>query len=229
MTKSFKYFDLILAAFAVTLVVSNIASTKLATLNFPLIRTAFDGGTFLFPLTYIFGDVLTEVYGYKRARRAIWFGLFANLFTALILAGVTLLPSSPDGFANAEFGKIFGFVPQIVLASTVAFFVGEFLNSYVLAKLKIFTQGKMLWTRTIGSTLVGQAADTIIFSVIAFGIGQSAVPRDVLWGIIAFNYIYKVALEVILTPVTYAAVRTLKRAEQEDYYDTGTNFSPFVK
>jgi queuosine precursor transporter len=223
----FRFFDLILAAFAVCLVVSNIASTKTATLDLGFWKPVFDGGTFLFPITYIFGDVLTEVYGYKNARRVIWFGLFASVFSSLIFALVGLLPTHDSSFTKAAFELVLGFVPQIVLASVVAFFVGEFLNSFVLAKLKIRTQGKFFALRAIGSTLVGQAADTIIFSLIAFGIGASALPSEVLWSIILTNYLYKVGLEVALTPVTTAVVQFLKRAEGVDSFDTHTNFSPF--
>lgn len=226
-TPPFRYFDLILGAFAVTLVISNIASTKVATLNLGALKPVFDGGTFLFPLTYIFGDVLTEVYGYARSRRVIWFGLAMNLLASLTFALVGLLPTDPSSPTKGAFETVLGFVPQIVLASTVAFFVGEFLNAFVLAKLKVATNGKWLWARTIGSTLVGQAADTLTFTVIAFGIGANALPPAVLWSIIVFNYAYKVGLEVLLTPVTYAVVRFLKRAEGVDHFDRGTDFNPF--
>jgi queuosine precursor transporter len=239
--KTFRYFDLILASFAVILVVSNIASTKLATATLGTWKPVFDGGTFLFPLTYIFGDVLTEVYGYARAKRVIWFAMGANLISSLIFALVGLLPTAPDSFTKGAFETVLGFVPQIVLASLAAFFVGEFLNAFVLAKLKVMTNGKHLWVRTIGSTLIGEGADTLTFSWIAFGIGTislswsgvridttTALPSDILWGIIIFNYIYKVILEVLLTPVTYLVVGFLKRAENVDVYDRNTNFNPFA-
>jgi queuosine precursor transporter len=222
-----KYFDLILGTFAVVLVVSNIASTKLATITLGAWKPVFDGGTFLFPLTYIFGDVLTEVYGYARSRRVIWFGLAMNLLASLVFALVGLLPTDSSSFTKGAFETVLGFVPQIVGASLVAFFVGEFLNSFVLAKMKVATGGRMLWTRTIGSTLIGQAADTLTFSFIAFGIGAGALPGDVLWNIILSNYIYKVGLEVVLTPVTYGVVRFLKRAEGVDHFDRNTDFNPF--
>ena len=226
--KTFRYFDLILAAFAVILVVSNIASTKLATLTLGSWKPVFDGGTFLFPLTYIFGDVLTEVYGYVRAKRVIWFGMAANIVSSLVFALVGLLPTAPDSATKGSFEIVLGFVPQIVVASLAAFFVGEFLNAFILAKLKVMTNGKFLWVRTIGSTLIGEGADTLTFSWLAFGIGANAVSQDVLWGIIAFNYVYKVALEVVLTPVTYLVVGFLKRAENVDVYDRNTNFNPFA-
>jgi queuosine precursor transporter len=223
----FKYFDLIMGSFAVVLVVSNIASTKLATLTLGAWKPVFDGGTFLFPLTYIFGDVLTEVYGYAKSRRVIWFALAMNLLASLVFALVGLLPTDPTSPTKGAFETVLGFVPQIVLASLVAFFVGEFLNAYVLAKLKVATNGRLLWTRTIGSTVIGQAADTVTFTLIAFGIGSSALPADVLWNIVLTNYLYKVGLEVVLTPVTYAVVRFLKRAEGVDHFDRDTNFNPF--
>ncbi len=224
----FRYFDLILAAFAVCLVVSNIASTKVATLDLGFWKPIFDGGTFLFPITYIFGDVLTEVYGYKNARRVIWFGLATSLFSSLIFALVGLLPTHDSSFTKGAFESVLGFVPQIVLASLVAFFFGEFLNSYILAKLKVATQGKFFAARAIGSTLVGQAADTLIFTFIAFGIGANAVPNEVLWSIIVTNYLYKVGLEVLLTPLTTLVVQKLKKAEGVDSFDRATNFNPFL-
>jgi hypothetical protein len=223
-----KYFDLILGSFAVVLVVSNIASTKLATLTLGTWKPVFDGGTFLFPLTYIFGDILTEVYGYARSRRVIWFGLAMNLLASLVFALVGLLPTDPSSPTKGAFETVLGFVPQIVAASLLAFFVGEFLNAYVLAKMKVATGGRWLWTRTIGSTLVGQGADTLVFSFVAFGIGANALPSDVLWNVILTNYGYKVALEVLLTPLTYAVVRALKRAEGVDHFDRDTNFNPFA-
>lgn len=222
-----KYYDLILGSFAVVLVISNIASTKLSTLTLGSWKPVFDGGTFLFPLTYIFGDILTEVYGYQRSKRVIWFALGMNLLASLVFALVGILPTDASSPTKGAFETVLGFVPQIVAASLVAFFIGEFLNAYVLAKMKVMTKGRWLWTRTIGSTLLGQGADTLAFSFIAFGIGANALPSDVLWNIIQTNYLYKVALEVILTPVTYAVVRGLKRAEGMDHYDVGTDFNPF--
>lgn len=222
-----KYYDLILGSFAVVLVISNIASTKLATVTLGSWKPVFDGGTFLFPLTYIFGDILTEVYGYQRSRRVIWFALGMNLFASLIFALVGILPTDASSPTKDAFETVLGFVPQIVAASLVAFFIGEFLNAYVLAKMKVMTEGRWLWTRTISSTLLGQGADTLVFTIIAFGIGANALPSDVLWNIIQTNYLYKVALEVLLTPVTYAVVRGLKRAEGMDHFDHDTDFNPF--
>jgi queuosine precursor transporter len=224
----FRYFDLILASFAICLVVSNIASTKTAALNLGFWKPVFDGGTFLFPITYIFGDVLTEVYGYQNTRRVIWFGLLASVFSSLVFAVVGVLPTHDSSFTKGAFEVVLGFVPQIVLASVLAFFVGEFLNSYVLAKLKIRTQGKHFAARAILSTLIGQAADTIIFCVVAFGIGTNALPTELLLGIILTNYLYKVGFEVLLTPLTTLMVQGLKRVEQLDSFDTHTDFNPFV-
>ncbi|GAA4007801.1 queuosine precursor transporter [Deinococcus rubellus] len=219
-----RYFDLILGLFAAVLIISNIASTKTATLNLGFWRPTFDGGTILFPLTYIFGDLLTEVYGYARSRRVIWFGLAMNVLATLTFALVAGLPESADSPTKGAFGVVFAFAPRILLASTAAFFVGEFLNSYVLARLKLLTGGKWLWTRTIGSTLIGQGADTLVFSLVAF---WGVLPNDVLWGLVLFNYVYKVGLEVVLTPVTYAVVAFLKRAEGVDTFDRHTDFNPF--
>jgi uncharacterized integral membrane protein (TIGR00697 family) len=171
--------------------------------------------------------VLTEVYGYARSRRVIWFGLAASLGSALVLSLVGLLPTDPSSPTRGAFETVLGFVPQIVGASLVAFFAGEFLNAYVLAKLKLATNGRWLWTRTVGSTLVGQAADTLSFTLLAFGLGPNALPPAVLWSIVAFNYAYKVGLEVALTPVTYAVVGFLKRAEGLDAFDRDTDFNPF--
>ena len=222
-----KYYDFILGSFAVVLVISNIASTKFATVTLGSWKPVFDGGTFLFPLTYIFGDILTEVYGYQRSRRVIWFALGMNLFASLIFALVGILPTDASSPTKGVFEVVLGFLPQIVAASFIAFFIGEFLNSYVLSKMKIMTNGRWLWTRTIGSTLLGQGADTLIFTFVAYGIGANAYPSDVLWNIIQTNYLYKVALEVILTPVTYVVVRGLKRAEGLDHFDHNTDFNPF--
>ena len=215
-----RHYDVILAAFAVCLILSNVASTKIVRLG----GSVFDGGTLLFPMTYVFGDVLTEVYGYALARRAIWFGLGANVLAAASLGLVAGLPTDASSPTIGAFDSVAGFIPRIVLASAVAFFVGEFLNAYVLARLKVSTSGRFLWVRTIGSTIVGEGADTVIFSTVAFG---GVVSNRALFGIMAFNYLYKVGFEVILTPVTYAIVGFLKRSEGIDVYDRRTPFSPF--
>lgn len=222
--KTYRYLDLITALFVVVLVVSNIASTKVVLFG----PFTFDGGTLLFPLAYIFGDVLTEVYGYKRSRRVIWIGFFLLLLAALTFGLVSALPTPTDEFSqkSAEaFSTILGLIPRIVLASLVAYWVGEFANSYILARLKVATQGRFLALRTIGSTMVGQGLDTAIFLLIAF---YGVWDNSLLWTVFVSNYIFKVGIEVLFTPITYAVVGFLKRAENEDYYDHDTRFNPFA-
>jgi len=221
MEKVLKYIDIITALFVAVLLISNITSTKIVSLGWWL---SFDGGTFLFPLSYIFGDVLTEVYGYKRARRVIWLGFLANLLMALIVIIVGKLPAASDWHNQQAYDAVLGLAPRIVLASLIAYLAGEFLNSYILAKLKILTHGRHLWVRTIGSTLAGQVADTLLFVVIAFG---GILPWSLVATVIISNYIFKCGVEIVLTPVTYKAVNWLKRQEGEDYYDRGTEFNPF--
>ncbi|RDI95956.1 VUT family protein [Meiothermus sp. QL-1] len=221
--RSYRYLDLITAAFVAVLIVSNIASTKVVLFG----PFTFDGGTLLFPLAYIFGDILTEVYGYRRARRVIWTGFFLLLLTTLTLGLVSALPAPDDAFSqnSAEaFSTLLGLVPRIALASLVAYWVGEFANSYILARLKVATQGRWLALRTIGSTLVGQGLDTAIFLLVAFyGVWEP----QLLWTVFVSNYVFKVGVEVLFTPLTYAVVGFLKRAEGEDYYDRNTRFNPF--
>jgi len=217
----FRYFDLIMALFVAVLLISNIASTKILTLW----KFTFDGGTILFPLSYIFGDILTEVYGYRRARKVIWTGFFAALMMSLILWVVQLLPPA-DGWPNQKsYEEVIGFIPRIVAASLVAYFTGEFTNSWLLSRLKVKTGGKYLWLRTIGSTLVGQAVDTGLFVVVAFA---GVLSPELLASVVASNYAFKVAFEAAATPVTYRVVAYLKRAERVDHFDLDTNFSPFV-
>ncbi|MCW5853515.1 MAG: queuosine precursor transporter [Anaerolineae bacterium] len=219
--RTYRYIDLVMAAFVAVLLISNIASTKIVALG-PL---SFDGGTLLFPLAYIFGDVLTEVYGYRRSRRVIWTGFFWLVVTALVLAIVDWLPSAGDWSGQEAFHAILGQTPRIVAASLLAYFAGEFSNSFVLAKMKLATQGRWLWTRTIGSTLVGEGVDTVVFVLVAF---LGVLPTELVWAVLISNYIFKVGVEVVFTPVTYAVVAFLKRAEHEDYYDRDTNFNPFA-
>jgi hypothetical protein len=229
--KNYRYFDLVMAAFVAVLLISNVASNKFVNLG----PFTYDAGTILFPLSYIFGDILTEVYGYKRSRRVIWTGFAASALMALVFWVVTLLPIPADQGPQPQseaFNIALNSTPFIVLGSLVAFFAGEFTNSYVLARLKVATQGRWLWSRTIGSTLVGQVVDTLIFLTIAFAIGFAVLgsPMDgnLFWSIVISNYIFKVGVEVLFTPITYAIVGFLKRAEHEDYYDTHTNFNPFI-
>lgn len=218
--KNFKYLDIITIIFVVALLVSNVASSKITRIGL----LTLDGGTLLFPLTYIFDDVLTEVYGYSKSRRVIWYGIFSSLLMSLIFAVVGLLPSA-SGWNNQEaYMKILGQTPRIVLASLIAYFVGEFSNSFVLAKMKVLSRGKFLWARTIGSTLVGELLDSLIFVSIAF---TGVVSREVLFGLVISNYIFKTSVEVVFTPLTYWVINTLKRKELEDYFDKKTNFNPF--
>ena len=221
--RNYQYLDLTTAMFAVVLIVSNIASTKVVQFG----PFTFDGGTLLFPLAYIFGDVLTEVYGYKRSRRVIWTGFFMLLLASLTFGIVNALPAplDPQSQTGAQaFSTILGLVPRIVLASLVAYLVGEFVNSYILAKLKVATNGRWLAFRTIGSTLVAQGLDTAIFLLIAF---YGVWDNGLLWTVFVSNYVFKVGVEILFTPVTYAVVAFLKRAENEDYYDLETRFNPF--
>lgn len=215
----FKYLDLITASFVTVLIVSNITSVKILSLG----PFSFDGGTILFPLSYIFGDILTEVYGYARSRRVIWTGFAMNFITVLIFALVTKLPPALDWTGQEAFASVVGVVPRIVAASVVAYLVGEFVNSYILAKLKIKTAGKYFWLRAIGSTLVGEFFDTTIFLTIAFA---GVLPWNLIWIIWISNYIFKILIEVILLPLTYRLTAFLKKKEEVDYYDTDTNFNP---
>jgi uncharacterized integral membrane protein (TIGR00697 family) len=218
--RGLRFYDLIAGLFVAVLLISNVAATKLVGFG----AFSFDGGTFLFPLSYIFGDILTEVYGFARARRVIWLGFFANALAALTFALVGAMPASPVWPYQEAFIAILGFVPRIVIASLVAYLCGEFVNSALLAKLKIVTAGRKLWTRTISSTLVGQAVDTVIFVMIAF---WGVVPATDLWLMMVFNYVFKCSVEILMTPLTYLAVGFLKRREQVDIYDYGTSFNPF--
>lgn len=233
MTRCYKYYDFIATLFVAVLLISNIASAAkivdwgVSILDLPL---AFDAGTLLFPVSYIFGDILTEVYGYKRSRRVIWFGFFAAALMAFTFWVVGLMPGEAlwESYAGqAAYDAILGGVATggIIIASLVAYWAGEFSNSIVLAKMKVVTEGRFLWMRTIGSTLIGQGVDTVIFVVVASFFG--VFPWEIALSLIIANYIFKVAIEVILTPVTYSVVGFLKRAEQEDYYDRDTDFNPF--
>ncbi len=233
-TKSYRFFDIILGIFIAVLLISNIASSaKIVDLGFSIrnIRMAFDAGTILFPIGYVFGDILTEVYGYQRSRRVIWTGFFALALAALIFWVISILPGEVtwQGYAGDEaYQSILGGMSSggIVLASLAGFWLGEFSNSFILAKMKILTRGRWLWSRTIGSTLVGELVDTIMFVVVASAFG--VFPWSLFLTLTLTNYLFKVAVEVLMTPVTYLVVRALKRAEGEDFYDSDTNFNPFV-
>jgi uncharacterized integral membrane protein (TIGR00697 family) len=216
----YRYFDLILALFVAVLLISNVASTKIVDLG----PFTFDGGTLLFPISYIFGDILTEVYGYRRSRRVIWAGFGAAALMAGVLALVGALPPAEGWEYQEAYEAILGTTPRIVLGSLIAYFAGEFSNSYTLAKMKIWTQGRWLWTRTIGSTLVGEGVDTLLFVTIAFA---GSLPWPLFWSIVVSNYVFKVGLEAAMTPVTYRITNFLKRTEGVDVYDVGTDFNPF--
>src|SRR6185369_6305674 len=217
----FRYLDIITAVFVTVLIVSNVTASKITSLG----MFTFDAGTLLFPLSYIFSDVLTEVYGYSRSRRVIWIGFLCNILMAVTLMIVGALPPSPDWHNQSAFEAILGLTPRIVAASMIAYFAGEFSNSFILAKLKIVTKGKYLWIRTIGSTIVGELLDTVLFVGIAF---WGVMPTEVLMAILISNYIFKVGVEVLFTPINYWIVNKLKKKEHEDYYDRKTNFNPFT-
>jgi len=232
--KTYRYFDLIMAVFVTVLVVSNVASSaKIVDLRFRVfgVPMAFDGGTLLFPLSYIFGDILTEVYGYKRSRRVIWTGFFCLALSAGVFALIRLLPgeSTWQGYAgDAAYAAILGGMSSggIVFGSLAGFWSGEFTNSFTLAKMKVWTNGRHLWARTIGSTLVGELVDSAVFVVVAslFGV----FPWSLFLTLVLTNYLFKCAVEAAMTPVTYALVNRLKKSEGEDFYDRETNFNPFM-
>jgi queuosine precursor transporter len=213
-------YDTVLAAFVAVLLISNVASTKILVLG----PFTFDGGTILFPLSYIFGDVLTEVYGFRRARRVIWAGFAATAFMALILAAVERLPPAADWPHQEAFSAILGQTPRIVLASLLAYFAGEFSNSWILSRMKVRTRGRWLFARTIGSTLVGEGLDTLIFVAVAFA---GVLPAPLLGSIVVSNYIFKVGFEIAATPATYLVVNRLKAAEGIDVYDEKVSYNPF--
>lgn len=213
-------YDLVLAAFVAVLLISNIASTKILVLG----PFTFDGGTLLFPLSYIFGDILTEVYGFRRARRVIWAGFAATGVMAVVLALVGTLPPAADWPHQEAFAAILGQTPRIVAASLVAYWAGEFSNSWILSRMKVRTRGRYLFARTIGSTLVGEGVDTALFVTVAFA---GVLPGGLLLAVAVSNYLFKVGVEVAATPLTYAAVNRIKRAEGVDVFDEGISYNPF--
>ncbi len=228
--RAFRYLDALTTAFVVILLVSNLIAQKVCLLGpialgrLSLGPFAVSGAVILFPITYIFGDVFTEVYGFAASRRAIWLGFFGTALLYLIAAIVIALPSAP-GWANQQaFTTVFGFIPRILIASLIAFWAGEFANSYTMARLKLVTNGRMLWTRTIGSTVIGQAVDTVLVIALTFG---GIYPVHTLLNIIATGYALKVGYEVLATPITYLVVNWLKRAEHSDAFDRHQSFNPF--
>jgi queuosine precursor transporter len=225
--KSYKYYDLLLGAYVCVLLCANlIGPAKVATVHVPVFGdVTFGAGVLFFPFSYFFGDILTEVYGYARDRRAVWSGFAALLFASCMATVIVDLPPADfwrDKQASVE--AIFGSTPRIIFGSMIAFWCGSFVNSFVLAKMKILTSGRWLWTRTIGSTLCGELVDSALFYTIAF---YGVWPTGELIGVTVTQYVLKSAWEVIMTPATYKLVAFLKRAEDEDYYDRGTNFTPF--
>jgi queuosine precursor transporter len=217
----FRFFDLLLSIFVVILLISNLVGTKICA--FGPFRVS--GAQLLFPITYIFGDVFTEVYGYSASRRVIWIGFFASGLLAVMGLISVALPPAPDWPNQKAFATVFEFVPRLVTASLIAYWCGEFANSFVLAKMKLVTKGRYLWTRTVGSTIVGQAVDTVVVMILAFG-GSLSV--SLIANLIVTGYTFKVVYEVLATPLTYAIVNFLKRVEGVDTFDYGTRFSPFV-
>ncbi|MDQ2691335.1 MAG: queuosine precursor transporter [Chloroflexota bacterium] len=232
--KQYRFFDLIMAVFVTVLVISNIASSaKIVDWGFSLfgLPMAFDAGTILFPVSYIFGDILTEVYGYKRSRRVIWVGFACLALSAVVFWIVGRMPGEEtwQGYAGDDaYTAILGGMSTggIVLGSLAGYWMGEFTNSIILAKMKVLTEGRWLWMRTIGSTLLGQLVDTVMFVVVASAFG--VFPWSLFLTLTVTNYLFKCAVEALMTPVTYAVVGTLKRIEDEDYYDRGTDFNPFT-
>jgi queuosine precursor transporter len=227
--RQYKYFDLVMAAFVTVLLCANLIGVQKVThVTLPFYgEYIFGAGVLFFPLSYLFGDILTEVYGYKRSRRVIWAGFGALIFASFMAYIVTSLPAArtmPIEQQNAV-NAIFGQTWRIVLASLLGFWAGEFANSFVLAKMKIMTAGKYLWTRTIGSTVVGEAVDSLIFYPVAF---LGTWPLEQVIAVMIGNYMLKVLWEVLATPVTYKIVGFLKKAENEDYFDVGTDFNPFT-
>ena len=216
----YKYLDALTTAFVVILLVSNLVAQKVCLIG----SFAVSGAILLFPITYIFGDVFTEVYGFAASRRAIWLGFFGTALLYLIGAITIALPPAPGWPNQKAFATVFGFIPRILAASLIAFWAGEFANSYTMARLKLLTNGRMLWIRTIGSTIIGQAVDTTIVVFLTFG---GIVPLRILGNMIATGYLLKVGYEILATPLTYGVIHWLKQAEGADAFDRHENFNPF--
>jgi uncharacterized integral membrane protein (TIGR00697 family) len=219
--KTFRYYDLLMVSFVTTLLCSNVIGVSKVCQLGP-VHTS--GSILFFPITYLFGDILTEVYGYSRSRKVVWAGFLALIFASFVSWFILALPPAPGWEHQAAYETVFGQTPRVVFASLIAYFFGEFMNSYVLAKMKIWTQGRWLWTRIVGSTLVGEALDSLLFYPLAF---WGNWPFELLISVLTTNYFIKVGWEILMTPITYRVVAFLKRSEQEDYYDVDTEFSPF--
>ena len=217
----YKYYDLVMVSFVTVLLCSSLIGVGKVS---RIAGYSVGAAIFFFPISYIFGDILTEVYGYARTRRVIWAGFAALGFASLMSWAVLALPPAPDWPHQAAYEVVYGQTPRIVAASLAAFWAGDFVNSYVLARLKVKTAGRLLWLRTIGSTVVGQGVDSLIFYPLAF---LGAWPAPLVLAVMTSNFLIKVAVEAAMTPLTYQVVGFLKRAEREDYYDSGTDFNPF--
>jgi queuosine precursor transporter len=218
--RRFHYYDLLVHVFVVILLISNLVGQKVTAIGWFRIS----GAQVFFPITYIFGDVFTEVYGYSASRRAIWIGFMASSLLAVLGLFAVWLPPAPEWPHQDAFAVVFKFVPRMIVASLAAFWCGEFANSYAMARMKLITRGRHLWSRTVGSTVVGQAVDTAIVMVLAFA---GTVPASAIAKLIVSSYLGKVVYEVLATPLTYAVVNFLKRKEGVDTFDTGTDFNPF--
>ncbi len=224
--RQYKYYDFVMVTFVTLLLCSNlIGPAKIAALDLPVVGSVtFGAGILFFPLSYVFGDILTEVYGYARSRRVVWAGFAAIVFSALMSFVVVSLPPAPGYLGQASLEAVFGNTPRIVFSALLAYSCGEFTNSFVLAKMKVLTRGKYLWARTIGSTMLGELADSLIFYPLAF---LGVWPTDLVIKVMISNYLLKCAWEILMTPFTYKLVAFLKKHEREDFFDTNTNFSPF--
>ncbi len=229
--KNFKYLDYIMVLFVTVLLLSNLlSSAKLIDIGLSIgsIPLFFDAGTLVFPISYIFGDILTEVYGYRRSRRVIWSGFLATALMGFFVWLAGVLPGEASwqtGVGQDAYNAILGGITGLVVASLAAYFMGEFSNSYIMARMKIMTKGRWVWMRTIGSTLVGEGIDSVTFFTIATALG--VFPPDAFVSLVVTNYILKVGIEVIMTPITLYVIHWLKSAENEDYYDIDTDFNPF--
>lgn len=226
--RQYRYYEFVMAAFVTVLICANlIGPAKISQVELPLVGTlVFGAAVLFFPISYVFGDILTEVYGYARARRVIWAGFGGLAFASFMATVVVALPPAPFWQNQQAYEIAFGQAWRVAGASMIAYFCGEFVNSFVLAKMKIATAGKWLWTRTIGSTIAGEAVDSALFYPLAF-YGSGIIPNDKLPAVMAFQFVGKVLVEVAFTPLTYRIVGFLKRAEREDYYDRDTHFTPF--
>ncbi|ACT50216.1 queuosine precursor transporter [Methylovorus glucosotrophus] len=228
-TRSYRYYDLMMAAFVTVLVCSNlIGPAKISQIDVPVLGTlTFGAGLLFFPISFIFGDILTEVYGYSRSRKVIWAGFAGLAFASFMAWMIVALPAAPFWHNQEAYEVAFGSAWRVSLASLVAFAAGEFVNSYIMAKMKVMTAGRWLWMRTIGSTIFGEGVDSALFYPLAF-YGSGVIPDDKLPLVMLAQFVAKVGVEVVFTPVTYKVVAWLKRAENEDYYDRHTDFNPFA-